>query len=171
MILKKPLAFILSFLLILPFAGCSNTKKQNGTNFFSDQTHYHVGIETENVKTRGKIFFDESGCLHLLHEDPTSPLFGMEEVFSETCRKSLFHELEFETAPNFDGIGRIFPALRIAKETEPIQIIREKECTRWLFQAENGKIEFELLTRQGKIIQMIGTVNEEAFLLNFADDA
>lgn len=171
MTLKKHLAFVLSLFLIFPFSGCKNEKKATETKFFSEQTHYHIGIETENIKTRGKIFFDEKGALHLLHEDPLSPLFGMEEVFSDNCTKSYFHELEFETPPNFDGIGVIFPALRIAREQEPIQKIKENDFVKYLYQAENGKIEFNLWTTQGKPIKMSGTVNEKAFLLNFAADA
>ena len=168
---KKHLSLLLLILSAALFFGCSKTEGKKQQVFFSDQSHYHLGIETGTIKTRAKVNFDEEGALHLLHEDPLSPLFGMEEVFSENCLKCYFDNLEFESPPSYDGIGIVYSVLKFIRENEAEDISKNQNEILYCYKTENENTKFEFLTIDKVPSKLSGTFNGKAFLFNFATGA
>ncbi len=95
--MKKSLIVSCFVLLTLLFLFCSCKKADNAPSVKIDtEKRYLVSIKIDDFEGKGEIFYDKNKNLHLLHTDPTSPLFSMEEIFGEKSVKTRFKDLEYE---------------------------------------------------------------------------
>ena len=168
--LKKFTALFILPLLLFLYTGCS--KKQpdfTGDLLLSNQ--HHISIKTETLQTRARIFYDESGAMHLLHADPQSALFGLEEIFSSQGVKSNFYQLEFESLPYFDGAGTVFQAFETVRTCSPAKIQSDHEHIKLCYESENSDFSLTLTKENCKPVCMKGQLESKSFDINFSEAA
>ena len=83
-------------LLCLLFLFSCEKKGKNLETEFSSKFRYLAEVKIGEFETKGEVFFDKEENLHFLHNDPTTLLFGMEEVFCEKKIKTYYKDLEYE---------------------------------------------------------------------------
>ena len=165
MVKKAVLAvFLLSILFTI---GCSAEKKKEKPIFFKPDTSYHIGFKSENANTKAKLFFDEKGLLHLLHEDTSSPLFGLEEIFSREGVKSLFYDLEFENALYYGGTATIYRAIVAIKNEESFSRETKEGITTCVYEGKQLNFSFAFDEESLVPLRIFGTENGMEFDINF----
>ena len=123
--MKKSFLFSFFIFLLICILTCSCEKNSSPpSENFNLNTQYLASIQIENFESKGEFFFDEEKKLHLLHADPTSPLFGMEEIFDQDKIKTIFDHLEYEKTFSRHGTAIL-------------------KCIFDVIQTENGKTEIE----------------------------
>ncbi len=117
--MKKCLLYIFvslfSSLLIL---GCKQEEPHSFSNLIQQNQVYTIGIEGNELKTKGKIWFDESYQMHFLIEDPSSALFGMEEIVSENNLTVHFQDITWQSEEVSLPITEIFKAFQCIQNKE-----------------------------------------------------
>ncbi len=165
-------AILAVFLLSILFCfGCSSEVKKDEPIFFDEETSFHIGFKSNGTNAKARLFFDESGSLHLLHEDTSSPLFGLEEIFSEDGVESHFYELKFENAPYSGGTAAVYGALKTIREKESIASEANRGLTTLLYQTEEMDFSFTFEEDTRRPVRIFGKNNGEVFDINFQADA
>ena len=158
------MGILLLFLLLS--TGCGKSTEARGPLFFQDESEYHVQIECKDIKTEGIIFFDRDGSVHLIHQDKNSPLYGLEEIFTETGVQCKFHGMELEHLPYYGGTGHIGHALQILRTQAPEQMKKEKNGKRYVYNTDSVRLEL-LCTSKSDPIRITG----QDFQINFHTSA
>lgn len=167
---KKVISTI--FLLSILFCfSCSKEPKKDIPIFFADEAPFHIGFKTETTQTKAKLFIDQTGALHLLHEDTSSPLFGLEEIFSEDGVKSHFYELEFENSPYSGGVTTIYRALITIQNEECISKERTKGLTTYNYKTDQMDFSFTFTENTYHPVRIFGKDDGIEFDINFSTDA
>lgn len=162
--------FLLTALTVL-FISCAKKETLPSQNRFPPETSFHIGIETSKIKTRVSFFFDKEGAFHLLHEDPTSPLLGMEEIFTEDSVRSHFYEMEFVNIPYSGGVGIVYCVLNAIQETSPSEIAREKDSIVYEYHSDLLSFRFICARDTKSPLKITGKAVGEAFNINFTSAA
>lgn len=89
--MRKNLLFLTIYALVflLLFSSCAKSRNEGSSSEFFAQGRFEVTIKTPTGKWLGELWLDEEECLHFLHKDPDSILFGLEESTDGekiTCR-------------------------------------------------------------------------------------
>ncbi len=104
--MKKSLISLFSVFLLISLFICGCGKNPTSPSVKPNtETRYIASIKIEDFESKGELFYDEKSRLHLLHTDPTSPLFTMEEIFDEEKIKTNFKDLEYEKDFHCSGTG------------------------------------------------------------------
>ncbi len=157
------------FLILLCYlnTSCAKEPAPERENHFPADTAFHIGIDTSEVKTKAKVFFDQKGALHLLHEDTSSPLFGLEEIFTEGGVKSHFHEMEFESLPYPGGISTVYRVFKTIQEESPEE--RDRDQNSVIYRYENDSLQFYFLFQEENCapLRIYGSEDGKEFDINF----
>lgn len=119
------------FLLLFLLSGCQKPIENTKSSILPLDREYRIEIKAGDFEGSAKIFFDEEGKFHLIHSDPNSPLFGMEEIISEEKTEFHFGKLSREEATRCEGTALSFFAMQLLSEKEP-----EKRESGFLEEAE-----------------------------------
>ncbi len=168
---KKRIALLLLFIIPFSCFGCNRTEQKKTNAFFHNTEHYHLNVQIENMQTKAKVYFDESGAFHLLHENSLSPLYGMEEVYTSKCVKTYFHKIEFESSPNFDGIGLVYTVLKHIQSTEPTETSKKENYAEHSYNIQNEAITFVFSTKKNDPVEICGNADGKAFRFEFSSGA
>ena len=168
---KKILPFLCILLGLFFFCSCKAEPQIPNADIFEPNAFYQIGFKEENLQTRGQFHFDENGTLHFLHEDPTSPLFGMEEVKEADCIKTYFNGMEYENYTYFGGINVLLDSLDTIKNTKPTNTAEKEEEIVYRYDAEDLALELVLSKSSRKPIRITGTKNDKNFSINFSPKA
>lgn len=95
--MKKSLVLLLllTFFILIFTCGCANKNPKPSASFDSED-RFLASVKIMDLETKGEIFFDDEKRLHFLHADPTSPLFGMEEIIDGKRIVTNFMDLEYQ---------------------------------------------------------------------------
>jgi len=169
--MHKKATVIFLLIAILLFCSCSKPQETLSEPFFPSECVYHVGFQCGNARTLAQIFFDGDGSFHLLHEDTSSPLFGMEEVFTKEGVKSSFHELEFESVPYPGGISVLYPILQTVRTGTPAEKEADGEKMIFRYCTDSADFLFEFRQKDSVPLRILGKYAEEEFTVNFSTEA
>lgn len=165
--MEKKAVLALFLLGILFSIGCSAEKKNDKPIFFKPETCFHIGFKSENNETKAKLFFDEKGHLHLLHEDTSSPLFGLEEIFSREGVKSHFYDLEFQNALYYGGTATVYRAIEAIKNEESISRETKQGITTYVYEGKQLNFSFLYDENTKAPLRIFGKENGVEFDINF----
>ena len=168
---KKILLVLLAFSLIFLTYGCSQSKESEYHEFFPEEKRFHIGFKTEESMIGAQVFFDEGGLRHLLHEDTASPLFGMEEIFSEKEVVSRFHEFEFKNLPHKGGSSIIYNAMQAIRKTNPVEAKIQDNKKIHRYEGEEMNFEFVFDKKKSTPLEIKGTFSGKEFNINFTASA
>ncbi|MBE6712639.1 MAG: hypothetical protein E7580_03840 [Ruminococcaceae bacterium] len=170
--MHKKIVALFCFLLIAFFSvGCEHKTENEQRAFFPTKTEFHVGIQADTFKTRICFFFDENGACHVLHEDPTSPLFGLEEIFTPDSVNGFYSGMQFQNLPYCGGIGTVYRALVTIRETKPLKITKDGEKILYTYENEHLSMVFKYSEKGSLPLTVFGTDNGNEFSINFSADA
>lgn len=164
---------IISLMLIITIifgASCSGTKKDQNQFRFSPENAFHIKLNSNEIQTELTFFFDERDTLHLLHDNSDSPLYGLEEIFTEEGVKSRYQELEFNSLPYSGGVATVFYALNTIQKTDPIQTRTEKNTLINHFLTKRGEFDF-ITSSEQEPIQIKGEKDSLSFVIEFLGEA
>ena len=147
---------------------CSKTEKKEGGIFFEPDTQFLIGFKTNCTQTKARLFLDQKNSLHILHEDTSSPLFGLEEIFSKESIKSYFHEFEFENSPYSGGSATIYRALLTIKNEKNIFEETKEGITTYGYKTKEMSFSFSFEKKTRKPIRIFGKNEDGEFDINFS---
>ena len=170
--MKKNISLLL-FLIVL--SSCFGTIScQKETNNFKEEhfqsgSSYLIDFTIAGYQTNGILSFDSDNNMHFLHDNPDSPLYGMEEYESNGTMYSNYMGIEWQSDEFITSTGqlnRIFHVLREksaqAEEKDTydgeevikrqyefdgntiILLISEKQKIPLLIQTQWNKIDYEI---------------------------
>ncbi len=167
---KKVIATV--FLLSILFCfSCSKSPQKETSPFFGKEEAYHIGFKTETTQAKAKIFFDKQGDFHLLHEDTSSPLFGLEEIFSDDGVKSHFYELEFTNPLYSGGTATVYRALGVIQNEEKEGEETSKGITTYSYKTNQMDVSFVFSENNQMPIRIFGKDGGMEFDINFSTEA
>ncbi len=155
--------FVLFLLFSLSLCSCSKIKTET-PRLFDDSLRYHVGIKIETFETQGEVFFDEEKKIHFLYTDPTTPLFGMEEVIGEDTIKTYYKDMEYEREYTKNGLGIIKDVLKLINE---VQIKQIKESKVYISKEENYSFTLDFDEKGKEPSKISGEISDVTFEINF----
>lgn len=140
--------FALVFLSLFSLISCENDTKNNikNSHFPEENTAYLVEFELEEWNGKAKLFLKED-TLHLIHSDEASPLYQMEEIYTEEKFFVKYQGISYETEPYKSGCGMIFHLISAICENEPNNKQKEKEVTHFTYKTEDFNF---ILTKNNK---------------------
>lgn len=164
---------IISLMLIITVvfgASCSDTKKDQNQFRFAPENSFHIKLNSNEIQTDLTFYFDERDSLHLLHDNSDSPLYGLEEIFTEEGVKSRYQELEFNSLPYSGGVAVVFYALNTIQKVDPTQTKTEQNTIINHFVTKRGEFDFITSSKQ-EPLQIKGEKDNLAFVIDFLPSA
>ena len=168
---KKMIYFCCILFLIFSLGGCKTKNSIEKAVFFEYDQIYYVGYKIETLQSKGSFRFDKNGDLHFLHEDPTSPLFGMEEVFCKDSVTSYFNGVQYENSSYFGGIADLRDCLLLIHSSKPSAFSKKSGEKTYQFDAENTSFKIVLSENDNSPERILGIVNGKEFSINFSSEA
>lgn len=169
--MRKKAVILIVLLSIIVCCSCSKDTKNEQPIFFRSETEYFIGFKTLGTQTKAKLFFDQEGALHLLHQDSSSPLFGLEEIFGKDGVKSHFYELEFENLPYSGGVNTVYRAVSVIQNHPCIRRETDQEITTYLYQTDQMDFSFTFAEKTLQPIRIYGKDEGVEFDINFSTEA
>ena len=168
---KKIISNIMLCLIVFSFVGCANQKTDENPYFFNTESAYHIGFKCESGETNAKIFWDLDGALHLLHENSNSPLFGMEEIFTNDGVKSHFHDMEFQNIPYTAGVWSVYRAVCTIQNEKAVSKEKNGKNTVYNYQQDGLEFAFSFSEHDLSPIEIVGKDRGLEFVIKFAEQA
>ena len=160
------LLFLLIF-IVTSLSGCA-ARNSGGSDINLGEVEYAVGVKIGEWETRGKLFFDREGALHFLHEDPTSPLFSLEEVFQGDFILSDYQSIHYESQNKGYGTGMLWDVFDLIQRGSPVKTVKTKEKV--IYEYESGKdlaFSLEADRESASPLQISGVGKDLAFSITF----
>jgi hypothetical protein len=148
------------FLLLFLFSGCQKPIENTENTIPAFDREYQIEMKAGNFEGSAKIFFDEEGIFHLIHSDPSSPLCGMEEIYSDGKIKIHFGNLLREENTRFEGTALAFFAIDLISQKSPEKrengVLEEQEVQIYTFSETEKSAKLFLLKADHSPIKIIG---------------
>lgn len=149
--------FILCLLLL---CGCQKPIENKKSLEFFPEGESKIRFNANGFEGSGKIFFDTEGKFHLLHSDKTSPLFGLEEVYSGEKAEYYFQDQFRSEAFRSEGTALIYSAIDLIASSSPKKrentIFEEKEAVIYTFSSEDKTATLYLSKADHSPLQILG---------------
>ena len=168
--MKKTVAalFFLTLSVMIGLCGCGK-QDEGGSLIDAGGREYAVGVKIGNWESRGKLFFDGDGALHFLHEDPTSPLFSLEEIFKDGHILSDYHNVRYESQNRGYGTGLFWDVFHRILTQGPDKTAKTKEKITYEYgSGQDLSFSVETDRKSGEILEISGVGKDLTFQITFS---
>jgi len=157
---KRFLSCLFAFLFLL--SGCraekGNEKKEPITPLRGE---FGVDVVLDQFQTSGKISVLENGSYRFEHTDPTSPLFGMQEIWDDEILHVSYRGIVWETQEIRPITLSIFEILSMMEDpknlTEEVKLGEEKQ-KKFTFSSDKDQISLILEQNTKEPIMIQGSI-------------